>query len=179
MRLPDRLTGIGVAALGALAVYGGSRLPPMPGQEVGPSAFPILIGVALVVSGTLVAAGVGRRFEDEAEAALAATGDAAVPPPPAPPAGLPSWLRLAIPPALLLFYVAAADTLGFVPTAGLVVATASLVMGAPPRLALPLAVLAPLAVHLVFNKLDTSKNPLEWDAGPRSFNGLAERSAGF
>jgi putative tricarboxylic transport membrane protein len=152
MHLPDRLAGIGVAALGALAVYGGSRLPPMPGQEVGPSAFPILIGVALVISGTLIAAGVGRRFEDEAGAALAAE-DAAVPPPPARTAGLPSRLRLAVPPALLLFYVAAADTLGFVPTAGLVVAAASLVMGAPLRLALPLAVLAPLAVHLVFSKL--------------------------
>jgi putative tricarboxylic transport membrane protein len=151
MHLPDRLTGIGVAGLGALAVYGGSQLPPMPGQDVGPSAFPILIGLALVISGTLITAGIGRRFEEEAEASVAPMEDAVVLP--ASSAALPSWLRLVVAPTLLLFYVAAADTLGFVPTAGLVVVTASLVMGATLRLALPLAVLAPLAVHLVFSKL--------------------------
>src|SRR5215218_8176788 len=68
MRLPDRLTGLAMAALGVLAAYGGSRLPPIPGQEVGPSAFPILIGVGLIVSGMLIALGIGHRFEEEAEA---------------------------------------------------------------------------------------------------------------
>jgi putative tricarboxylic transport membrane protein len=151
MHPPDRLTGLAMAALGVLAAYGGSRLPPIPGQDVGPSAFPILIGIGLVVSGTLIALGIGHRFEEEAEAALAAIEDA--PAPPESPTVLPPWIRLAVPPGLLLFYVAAAGTLGFVPTAALVVLTASLVMGASLRLALPLAVLAPLVVHLVFSEL--------------------------
>jgi putative tricarboxylic transport membrane protein len=150
MHLPDRLTGLAMAALGVLAAYGGSRLPPIPGQEVGPSAFPILIGVGLIVSGMLIALRIGHRFEEEAEAALAA-GDQ----PPAPPdrSPLPSSLRLAVAPALLLLYVAVSETLGFVPTAALMVLVASLVMGARLRLAVPLALLAPLVVHLVFSKL--------------------------
>jgi putative tricarboxylic transport membrane protein len=150
MQLPDRVTGLAVAALGALTVFGGSRLPPMPGQEVGPSAFPILIGIGLIASGVLVALGIGHRFEEEAEAALAG-GDH---PPTLPDRSpLPPWLRLAVPPALLLLYVAVADRLGFVPTATLMVLVASLVMGARLRLAVPLAILAPLVVHLVFSKL--------------------------
>jgi putative tricarboxylic transport membrane protein len=150
MHLPDRLTGLAVAALGVLAGYAGSRLPPIPGQEVGPSAFPILIGVGLIVSGMLIALGIGHRFEEEAEAALTA-GDQ--PPAPLDRSPLPPWLRLAAAPALLLLYVAVSETLGFVPTAAPMVLVASLVMGARPRLAVPLAILAPLVVHLVFSKL--------------------------
>jgi putative tricarboxylic transport membrane protein len=40
MHIPDRFTGSFLVALGALAAYGGSRLPPVPGQQVGPSVFP-------------------------------------------------------------------------------------------------------------------------------------------
>ena len=110
MQLPDRVTGLAVVALGALTVFGGSRLPPMPGQDVGPSAFPILIGIGLIASGVLVALGIGHRFEEEAEAALAG-GDH--PPALLDTSPLPPWLRLAV----------------------------------------PLAILAPLVVHLVFSKL--------------------------
>jgi putative tricarboxylic transport membrane protein len=151
VRLPDRLTGLFVGALGVLAAYGGWWLPPIPGQQVGPSAFPVLIGVSLVVSGTLIVAGFGRRFEEEAEASLAAPEEAEAASGEA--RGAPTALRTVVPPALLLFYAVAADTLGFVPTAGLMVLVASLVLGARLRLALPLAVLAPIGAQLLFGEL--------------------------
>ena len=44
-------------ALGGVAAYGGSRLPPVPGQQVGPNVFPIVIGAGLILCGALIALG--------------------------------------------------------------------------------------------------------------------------
>jgi putative tricarboxylic transport membrane protein len=45
------------------------------------------------------------------------------------------------------------DRLGFALTAAAMIATAALALGARLRLAIPLAIAAPLFVHLVFSKL--------------------------
>ena len=150
MRLSDRVTGAFLVGLGALAAYGGSRLPPVPGQQVGPNVFPMVIGVGLVLCGVMIALRIGHTFEDEAEADLAAHSDHD-----AAAAARPLWwnLRVLIPPALLLFYVFASERLGFVPTAAIMVLVLALTLGARLRLAIPLAILAPVGVHLVFFKL--------------------------
>lgn len=148
MQLPDRFTGLFLVALGGLAAYGGSRLAPVPGQQVGPNVFPLVIGIGLCVCGVLIALGVGHSFEEDAEADLAAHTDTA-------PADTGWWrgLMALVPPGLLLFYVLAVDRLGFILTAGLMVLTVSLTLGGRWRLAVPLAILAPIAVHLLFSKL--------------------------
>jgi putative tricarboxylic transport membrane protein len=140
MLLSDRVTGLFVAGLGALAAWGGSRLPAVPGQDVGPAAFPMLIGGGLVVCGVMVACGIGRSFEVEEEGAEP---------------GHSRWrgLRALIPPGLLLFYVLASERLGFLPTAFGMVVVAALVLGARPKLALALGLVAPVVVHAVFAKL--------------------------
>ena len=103
MQLSDRITGPFLVALGALAAYGGSRLPPVPGQQVGPNVFPMVVGIGLVLCGVLIALGVGRRFEEEAEADLARPRD---PMPESSGATAGCYgLRALLPPALLLFYV--------------------------------------------------------------------------
>lgn len=146
MHLSDRVTGGVLVALGAAAAWGGSRLPAVPGQDVGPAAFPMLIGFGLMLCGVLIGLGIGRGFEvpeGEEEG-------------PAPPRGA-SWrlagLRALVPPALLLFYVLASEGLGFLPTAAIMVFLGALALGARPMLALPLALLAPPVVHLAFYKL--------------------------
>jgi putative tricarboxylic transport membrane protein len=155
MQLSDRVTGLFMVALGGLAAYGGSRLPPVPGQQIGPNVFPLVVGIGLAVCGAMIAFGVGRRYEEEAEADLARitgriaaeTGEAEAP---------TSWwrgLRALVPPALLLFYAAAVDRIGFLPTAAVVVLVASLALGARLRLAIPMAIGAPLFVNMVFLKL--------------------------
>ena len=58
-----------------------------------------------------------------------------------------------LPPALLLFYVAAADRLGFIITAALIVYVTSSALGARWKLSLPLALMAPIFIHLIFSKL--------------------------
>jgi putative tricarboxylic transport membrane protein len=169
MRLSDRATGLFMVALGGLAAYGGSRLSPVPGQQIGPNVFPLVVGIGLAICGGMIAFGIGRHYEEEAEADLAKiTGQIAmesgeVDEPPA-------WwrgLKALVPPALLLFYVLAVERLGFLPTAAAMVLVTSLALGARLRLAVPLAIGAPLFVNLVFSKLlrvplSSGLLPLPW-----------------
>jgi putative tricarboxylic transport membrane protein len=151
MQLSDRVTGLFLVALGAVTAYAGSRLPPVPGQQIGPNVFPMVVGVGLCLCGGLIAFRVGHHFEEEAEADLAAHSDQA-----AAPVHDTSWWRglmALIPPALLVFYVLAVDRLGFLLTAATMVLVVALALGARWRLAAPLAVVAPVMVHLVFSKL--------------------------
>ena len=153
MRLSDRITGLVICGLGAVAAYAGSRLPPVPGQKVGPSAFPFIIGIGLCLCGLMIALRIGHSFEEEAEADLAAHSDLPTEEQVLAAHGPLYQLRVLIPPALLVFYALAAERLGFYVTAVLMILTAALVFGARPRLALPVALITPVLVHLVFYKL--------------------------
>jgi putative tricarboxylic transport membrane protein len=162
MRLPDQVTGSFLVVLGTAAAYGGWLLPPVPGQPVGPNVFPMVIGIGLALCGLAITFGVGRSFEEEEELVPVEEG-----PPGGPeaktttgktasdntPPGLLHGLRALLPPALLIFYVVAADFLGFYITAALITYATSTALGAKWKLALPLAVLAPVGIHLIFGKL--------------------------
>ena len=148
MRLPDRVTGLFLVGLGAAAAFGGWQLPPVPGQPVGPNVFPLVIGTGLALCGLAIAFGIGHSFEEEEELIPVEGGQ-----PTPPPTGKLYGLRALLPPALLLFYVAVADLLGFIITAALIVFATSTALGAKWKLSLPLAVLAPIGIHLIFSKL--------------------------
>lgn len=165
MILSDRVTGLALAALGAATAYGGSRLPPVPGQQVGPSAFPMVVGVGLLACGLLIAARIGRSFEEAAEADLAKSEAAKGVTPPVVDRRLA--LRALLPPALLVFYALAVERLGFVPTAALMIFALALAFGGRLRLILPLAAVAPVIIHLVFYKglrvpLPAGLLPMPW-----------------
>jgi putative tricarboxylic transport membrane protein len=147
MRLPDRVTGLFLVGLGAAAAYGGWKLPPVPGQPVGPNVFPLVIGIGLVLCGLAIAFGIGHSFEEEEHIVPYEGGEAPA------PRGKLYGLRALLPPALLLFYVAVADRVGFILTAGIIVFVTATALGARWKLALPLTVLAPIAIHLIFSKL--------------------------
>lgn len=153
MRLPDRVTGLFIVALGAVTAYAGSRLPPVPGQQVGPNVFPLVIGIGLCLCGLMIAAGIGHSFEEEAELDLATHSDQPSDDQALAAHGSLYKLRILIPPALLVFYAVAADRLGFYVTTALMIVIAALTFGARPRLALPVALIAPAFIHLVFYKL--------------------------
>lgn len=153
MQLSDRVTGSFLVGLGALAAWGGSRLPPVPGQEVGPNVFPMVVGIGLVICGALVALGIGRRFEEEAQADLAAHSDETA----APEAtSYPPWVaavRVLLPCALLVFYVYTVNWLGFLLTAAILVAVTARTLGASWLLTLVVGIGGPVFVSLVFGKL--------------------------
>ena len=147
MRLPDRVTGLFLVGLGAASAYGGWQLPPVPGQPVGPNVFPLVIGTGLALCGLAIAFGIGHSFEEEEETVPYDGGEAPA------PRGQLYGLRALLPPALLLFYVLVADRLGFIITAALIVYATSTALGARWKLSLPLAMLAPIVIHLIFSKL--------------------------
>lgn len=153
MLVSDRVSGVAVAALGAAAAYGGSRLPPVPGQQIGPSAFPLVVGVGLVLCGVMIAAGIGRSFEDDAEADLGSIEGSREALASADPPGLLRGAVALLPPALLVFYVLVVDRLGFVPTTAAMIAAMVVAFRGSLRLALLLAVAAPIPIHAVFYKL--------------------------
>jgi putative tricarboxylic transport membrane protein len=167
-----RIVGAVTAAIGAAAFYGGSLLPPVTGQNVGPNVFPMVAGGGLFLCGMLIALGAGRRYEQEIEADVAANAVAhvgaqvgapvgaqtganagAAPAPPEVRHGRLHALRALVPPALLVFYALAVDSLGFVPTAALIALTLCRALGAPWRSAILVALLAPPAVHFAFANL--------------------------
>ena len=148
MRLSDRVTGLFLVGLGSAAAYGGWLLPPVPGQPVGPNVFPLVIGIGLALCGLMIAFEIGHSFEEDEELIPVEGDKQAV----APRSSL-YGLRALLPPALLLFYVVAADRLGFILTAGLIVLATATALGARPKLSIPLAMLAPIGIHLIFAKL--------------------------
>jgi len=119
----------------------------MPGQKFGPAWFPGVIAVGLIVCGALLAAHAMRSG--------------------APWFALPAWTRsvrpvagVALVIAGLLFYVLAADPLGFYLTALLILVVWMRVLGASWRVTLPVAVIATVVIHLSFYKL--LRIPLPW-----------------
>jgi putative tricarboxylic transport membrane protein len=119
----------------------------VPGQPVGPNVFPLVIGIGLALCGLAIAFGIGHSFEEEEEIVPYEGGEAPA------PRGKLYALRALLPPALLLFYVAVADRVGFILTAAIIVYVTATALGARWKLALPITVLAPIAIHLIFSKL--------------------------
>jgi putative tricarboxylic transport membrane protein len=150
MRISDRISGVSLLLLGAASFWGGSRLPPVPGQQVGPSVFPMVVGAGLVILGLLIALHIGRSFEEIAEAELAEHSE------PDPEAEAyqrrRQWLVL-LPPSLLVFYYFASEPLGFVLTAAIMIGTLAFAFNAQRRWILPVAIGGAIFIHLVFFKL--------------------------
>ena len=158
MKVSDRVTGAMLVGLGAAAYWGGSLLPPVPGQQVGPDVFPMVIGASLVACGVLIMLGVGRTFEDEEQVVTSAEGDVAKGAALEPGRGFVSGLlhggwKVLIPPVALFFYYFASERLGFWITASLMIFALAWSQGAKLKWAVALAVVAPAVVHLVFYKL--------------------------
>lgn len=144
MQISDRISGGFLVGLGALAAYGGSLLPPVPGQPVGPNIFPIVIGVGLVVCGLLIAMRIGHDFE--ADEGIEPTADGST-------VQSRSMWWILVPPILLLFYVFAVEWLGFVLTSAIIAFITSVSLRGSIKLAIAMAIATPICVHLVFANL--------------------------
>lgn len=160
MKVSDHVTGLLLMILGGFTYWGGSKLPPVPGQQVGPDVFPMVIGAALFVCGVLIALGVGRTFEEDEKIVTSESGDVV---------DIEQLLqakdrskvsiflaggwKILVPPVALFFYYFASEKLGFWLTATVMILVLARSQGAKWRGSLLLALLAPAVVHLVFYKL--------------------------
>ncbi len=154
MRIHDTLIGAALIALAATTLWHIQGFPPMPGQKFGPAWFPGMIVVGLGVCGALLIFKGARR------------GGAWI--------AFPDWMQRARSRAAVLamlgglvFYILAADLLGFYLTAVIIVALWVRVLGASWRMTVAVGVLAPFVIHLAFYK--GLRVPLPW--------GLLERWA--
>lgn len=149
MKLNDAIFGLALLALGMAVLLGVQGFPKIPGQPVGPALFPGLIAVGLCIAGALL---VVRGLRARAGHPWLAWDD---------------WVRsprhiaaLAVLLGSVVFYIAAADLLGFLPTTALILLLLFVVLRVPVPLALLLAAVASLTIHFAFYKL--LRVPLPW-----------------
>ena len=155
MKVRDTLTGALVLLLGAAVFLYAQTFPPMPGQPVGPSLFPSLVGAGLAALGVVLLLSARRQ-------------------PPEPVVAGIDWIRrprmaanFALVIGALLLYAVVVNTLGFILTAVPFLALLMLGFGVRRRWIAPLAAMIALGVHFGFYTL--LRVPLPW--------GLLERVA--
>lgn len=149
MRVNDAVFGVVLLLFAAAMIGYTTTFPEMPGQDYGPALFPRLIGAGMAACGlVLIVQGLRARRE----VAWATLGDWAR----SPRHRLNAFLVV----ACLLFYILAADLLGFIPCAFLILALLAWRFGARPLVALGVAVIATLAIHVGFYEL--LRVPLPW-----------------
>ncbi|TWO71718.1 tripartite tricarboxylate transporter TctB family protein [Caenimonas sedimenti] len=149
MKLNDAVFGLLLLALGGLVLFAVQGFPKIPGQPVGPALFPGIIAIGLCVAGAgLVVKGWVQRGSQ-------------------PWIELEDWVRsrrhvaaLAVLLGSIVFYIAAANWLGFLPVAVIVLTALMATLGVGLPRALLIAVIATLLIHFAFYKL--LRVPLPW-----------------
>jgi putative tricarboxylic transport membrane protein len=142
MRFGDLVLGLLVLAGGVALFVTSFGFPPMPGQPYGAETMPRVLGMGTIALGLVLAGrGVLRRTAEPAVALAPWTRR---------PAALG---RLALAAGLVAFYVAFAGTLGFAPTAFVVMLGLMLAMGARPLVAVAAAAAATVVIGQAFGHL--------------------------
>ena len=149
MRLHDTLLGALMVALAAVFFGYTFTFPDMPGQKYGPALFPRLIALGIAACGLVIAVRGARSGAPWA--AFSAELQQ-----------LRGWLGWLAMPLAIVFYLAVAERLGFLPTAALVVAALCAWMGARLWVALATGVLAALVVQWFFGTLMRVPLPRGW-----------------
>ena len=147
MKVNDAVTGAALVALGLVILWHIQGFPEMQGQKFGPAWFPGIVAAGLAVCGAiLVARGV------RSGAPLAVAGE---------------WTRRGRPLAGfvsvivgLALYVVLSNPLGFHLTGFLLLLAWLRILGTRWTVAIPVAILAPILIHLAFYKL--LRIPLPW-----------------
>lgn len=149
MKINDAVIGFLLVALGSAVLFAIRGFPRIPGQPVGPALFPGLIAAGICVAGLLL---VVRGWRARAQQRWLAWDD---------------WVRsprhvaaLAVLLGAILFYILAADKLGFLPTSLVILVAMFTVLRLPPGRAVLVAVIATLVIHFAFYKL--LRVPLPW-----------------
>jgi putative tricarboxylic transport membrane protein len=148
MLFNDRLSGLFAVGLGLVVVLVARTFPPMPGQNVGPSLFPTLIGTGLIAFGAwLILAGLRR--ERTAWVSFAPWASR--------PRMVANGLLVVV---ALVGFIVLAQPLGFFITSILFLATLMSAFGERRAWILPIAVIATIAIHYAFYSL--LRVPLPW-----------------
>jgi len=153
MKVNDAFLGSVFLGLSLLILWSVRSLPKIPGQDVGPSAFPSLLASLLAIcSVLLVIRGIRERRLQPFFQAGAWTGS------------WPHVRSFLIVIGGLLFYALSSEYLGYFLCAPIILVSLFLSLGVSAAKALPLAALATLGAHTVFYKMLLV--PLPWGLLP-------------
>jgi putative tricarboxylic transport membrane protein len=149
MKLNDAVIGIFLMLLGAVVLVVVQKYPQIPGQSVGPALFPGLIAAGLCIGGLLLTISGLRelsqvpwmQWEDWVHS----------------PRHVRALLVLL---GSVLFYMVAAESLGFLLTSVLILACLFYSLEVPLGRSLLIAVIGTLVIHFAFYKL--LRVPLPW-----------------
>jgi putative tricarboxylic transport membrane protein len=157
MKFSDAISGGVLLALAVAILFNVRTFPAIPGQNIGPSAFPGLLATLLAVCAViLIVKGLRERI---------ASGRAGL------PAGgwiTPGeWLRsprhagnFALTVGVLLFYILLSDKLGFLICGVILLGALFWKLRVRPVLIAPIAIVATLLIHTIFYK--GLRVPLPW-----------------
>jgi len=150
VKFNDALSGTALLALAIAILVNIQGFPKIPGQNIGPAAFPGLLAILLAgCSIALIARGLRDKLAHERWIT--------------PGAWLRSWPHLRsflVTIGCLLFYIFASNWLGFLITAVAVLSAMFLTLGVRHRLVLPVALISTLVIHTLFYK--GLRVPLPW-----------------
>lgn len=151
MKVNDAILGSVFLALALLTLWNVRALPKIPGQDVGPAAFPALIAILLgVCAALLIARGIRKRSEQKWFEAGAWTRS------------LPHVRSFLIVVLGLIFYVGFSDHLGYFLCAVPILISLFLSLGVRAAKAVPLTLVAALVVHTIFYKMLLVPLPWGW-----------------
>jgi len=153
MKLNDAVFGAVFLALSLLVLWSIQSYPRIPGQNIGPAAFPGVVAAILAVCSVLLIAQGVRKHDGAAWFERGA------------------WTResrqligFAITIAGLLFYVLASEKLGFLITGIVMLVSLMLALRVKPGMALLVSVVSTLVIHIAFYK--GLRVPLPWGFVP-------------
>jgi len=150
VKFNDALSGTALLALAIAILVNIQGFPMIPGQNIGPGAFPGLL--AILLGGCAIALIVRGLREKRAHERWITPGP-----------WLRSWPHLRsflVTIGCLLFYILTSNWLGFLITAMLVLSAMFLTLGVRHRMILPVALIATLVIHTLFYK--GLRVPLPW-----------------
>jgi len=153
VKFNDAVLGAVFLALSIAVLVTIQGFPKIPGQSIGPGAFPGLI--AILLGGCSIAL-IWRGWRERASQPLVSMG---------------AWLssprhvqNFLVTVGGLVFYVLASDTLGFLVCGPIILAALFLTLRVRPALAVPLALVLPVIIHVIFYKM--LRVPLPWGVLP-------------
>ncbi len=178
MKFNDAISGGVLLAIALAVLFNIQSFPKIPGQNIGPAAFPGLLASLLAVCAVLL---IVKGFRSRSRPLVSASNSSNPPDTtntsnPSDASGIVSprewlaigpWLRspahlrnFLVTVGCLLFYVFASEFLGFIVSSIVILGVMFVTLGVRHRLILPIAVGATLVIHLVFYK--GLRVPLPW-----------------
>ena len=149
MKLNDAILGALMLALSVAILVAIQSFPNIPGQNIGPAAFPGLLAVLL--AGCAIAL-IARGWHARRAAAWVEFGSWLQ--------SLPHITNFLVTVGSLVAYILVADTLGFIITGTLLLSAMFFTLRVRPALIIPIAVVATLVIHTLFYKM--LRVPLPW-----------------